>query len=112
MYRVWYSTESFADYIIDHTILSGRNVIKNRMYESDANNPKHFYTMPDHIRKILYLDAPDLIVELNNEPIFSIEITTEAGTGHNAFQRFARIAASVENNVPAFYIYPEGAIIN
>lgn len=112
MYRVWYSTESFADYIIDHTILSERNVIKNRLYESDANNPKHFYTMPDHIRKILYLDAPDLIVELNNEPIFSIEVTTEAGTGHNAFQRFARIAASVENNVPAFYIYPEGAIIN
>ena len=67
--------------------------------------------MPDHIRKILYLDAPDLIVERNNEPIFSIEITTEAGTGHNAFQRFSRIAASVENSVPAFYIYPEGAII-
>lgn len=112
MYRVWYSTESFADYVIDHTILSGRNVIKNKMYESDANNPRRFYTMPDHIRKILYLDAPDLIVEYNNEPIFSIEITTEAGTGHNAFQRFARIAASVENSVPAFYIYPEGVIIH
>ncbi|MCL1793860.1 MAG: hypothetical protein FWG34_08315 [Oscillospiraceae bacterium] len=111
MYRVWYSTESFADYIIDHTLLGQRNVIKNKMYESDANNPKNFHTMPDHIRKILYLDAPDLIVEKNNEPIFSIEVTTEAGTGHNAFQRFARIAASVENQVPAFYIYPEGAII-
>ena len=45
------------------------------------------------------------------EPIFSIEITTEAGTGHNAFQRFARIAAAVENDVPAIYIYPEAAII-
>jgi len=111
MYRVWYSTESFADYIIDHTILKNKAVRKNKMYESDANNPKRFHTMPDHIRKILYLDAPDLIVELDNEPIFSIEITTEAGTGHNAFQRFARIAASVENEVPAFYIYPEGVII-
>lgn len=112
MYRVWYSTESFADYIMDHTILSGlANVTKNKIYESDANNPIRFHTMPDHIRKILYLDAPDLIVEKDNEPVFSIEITTEAGTGHNAFQRFARIAASVENSVPAFYIYPEGAII-
>lgn len=112
MYRVWYSTESFADYIIDHTILSKQaNIIKNKMYESDANNPIRFHTMPDHIRKILYLDAPDLIVEKDNEPIFSIEVTTEAGTGHNAFQRFARIAAAVENSVPAFYIYPEGAII-
>ena len=112
MYRVWYSTESFADFVIDHTILSKQtDIIRNKMYESDANNPTRFHTMPDHIRKILYLDAPDLIVEKDNEPVFSIEVTTEAGTGHNAFQRFARIAAAVENSVPAFYIYPEGAII-
>lgn len=111
MYRVWYSTESFADYIIDHTILSTFVTSKKKMFESDANNPTRFHTMPDHIRKILYLDAPDLIVEKDNEPVFSIEVTTEAGTGHNAFQRFARIAAAVENSVPAFYIYPEGKII-
>lgn len=111
MYRVWYSTESFADYIIDHTDLAHELPTKCYMYESDAAKPRSFHAMPDHIRKILYLDAPDLIVERNNEPIFSIEITTEAGTGHNAFQRFSRIAASVENNVPAFYIYPEGVII-
>jgi hypothetical protein len=112
MYRVWYSTESFADFIIDHTSLKNETVVKNKMYESDANNPNRFHTTPDHIRKILYLDAPDCIVEKDNEPIFSIEVTTEAGTGHNAFQRFARIAAAVENGVPAFYIYPEGAIIS
>jgi hypothetical protein len=112
MYRVWYSTESFGDFIIDNTSLAGRSdVIKNKMYESDASKPRNFHSTPDHIRKILYLDACDLIVEKDNEPIFSIEVTTEAGTGHNAFQRFARIAASVENSVPAFYIYPEGAII-
>ncbi len=111
MYRVWYSTESFADFIIDNTVLSGMLVVKNKMYESDANNPNNFHTMPDHIRKILYLDAPDLIVEKDNDPVFSMEVTTEAGTGHNAFQRFARIAAAVENSVPAFYIYPEGKLI-
>ncbi len=111
MYRVWYSTESFADYIIDHTLLSGLPHTKKKLYESDANNPNNFHTMPDHIRKILYLDAPDAIIEKDNEPVFSIEVTTEAGTGHNAFQRFARIAAAVENRVPAFYIYPEGKII-
>jgi hypothetical protein len=110
-YRIWYSTESFADYIITNTNLRGKNVIKKRMYESDANNSRNFHAMPDHIKQILYLDAPDLIVEIDAEPIFSIEISTEAGTGHNAFQRFARLAASVENNVPAFYIYPEAAII-
>lgn len=112
MYRVWYSTESFADYIIDHTFLSGKPIIKRKLYESDVKNPTHFHTVPDHIRKILYLDAPDLIVEKDNEPVFSMEITTEAGTGHNTFQRFARIAAAVENSVPSFYIYPEGKLIS
>jgi hypothetical protein len=110
-YRIWYSTESFADYIIANTNLRDKNVIKKKMYESDANNSRNFHAMPDHIKQILYLDAPDLIVEIDTEPIFSIEVSTEAGTGHNAFQRFARLAASVENNVPAFYIYPEAAII-
>jgi hypothetical protein len=110
-YRIWYSTESFADYVISNTSLKGKNFTKKKMYESDANNATNFHTMPDHIKKILYLDAPDLIVEIDHEPIFSVEVSTEAGTGHNAFQRFARLAASVENNVPAFYIYPEAAII-
>ena len=63
-YRVWFSTESFADYIIEHTELCNRKIVKNYLYESDASKPKNFHTMPDHIRKILYLDAPDLIVEL------------------------------------------------
>lgn len=110
-YRVWYSTESMADYIIHHTCLSGKNVIKKKIYESDASNPNNFHSLPDHIKQILYLDAPDLIVELDTEPIFSVEVSAEAGTGHNAFQRFARLAASVENNVPSFYVYPEAAII-
>lgn len=111
-YRIWYSTESFANFIIDYTDLKHKNYVRKKMYESDANNSKNFHTMSDHIKKILYLDAPDLIVEIDHEPIFSVEVSTEAGTGHNAFQRFARLAASVENNVPAFYIYPEAVIIN
>ena len=111
MYRVWYSTRSFASYIVDHTLLSSKHPELLKMHESDASKPNDFHKMPDHIRKILYLDAPDLIIEKDSDPILSIEITTEAGTGHNAFQRFSRIAAAAENGVPAFYIYPEGAII-
>jgi hypothetical protein len=103
-YRIWYSTESFADFIIANTELRNKTCVKKKMYESDANNSRNFHTMPDHIKKILYLDAPDLIVEIDHEPIFSVEVSTEAGTGHNVFQRFARLAASVENNVPSFYI--------
>ncbi len=110
-YRIWYSTEGFAEYIIANTTLSTKNCVLKKMYESDASRAD-FHTMPDHIKQILYLDAPDIIVELDTEPIFSIELSKEAGTGHNVFQRFARLAASVENNVPSFYIYPEGKLIN
>lgn len=110
-YTIWYSTEVFADFVIHNTNLKNKEFSKNKLFESDANNPKNFHYQPDHLKQILYLDAPDLIVELDSEPIFSIEETKEAGTGHNAFQRFARLAASVENNVPAFYIYPEAVII-
>lgn len=113
-YRIWHSTEGFADYIIDKTILKTRNCEKRQLYESDANN-NEFHTIPDHIKKILYLDAHDLIIEVITskgfEPIISIEESKEAGTGHNAFQRFARLAASVENKVPTIYIYPEATII-
>jgi len=112
MFRIWYSTESLADFIIDNTILRNSHVEKKRLYESDASNPRNFHTLPDRIKKILYLDSPDIIVEKDFDPIFSMEISQEAGTGHNSFQRFARIAASVENNVPTFYVYPEAAIIN
>lgn len=111
MFRVWYSTESYADWIIQNTSLKSEIVEKKRIAESDASRPANFHQMPTHLKNILYLDAPDLIVEYDSEPIFSLEITTEAGTGHNAFQRFARIAAAVENGVPAIYVYPEAGYV-
>ena len=66
MYRVWHSSEGFADYIIAKTCLKDKDVVKAKMYESDTSKPKYFHTMPDHIKQILYLDAPDIIVEYNS----------------------------------------------
>jgi len=111
-YRIWHSSESFADFIIDNTNLSARNVTKSVLPDSDANKPRLFHKVPDHLKKILYLDAPDIIIEFDNEPILAIEESREAGTGHNAFQRFSRLAAAVENGVPTFYVYPEATIIS
>ncbi|MFK8059939.1 MAG: hypothetical protein AB8B78_07600 [Polaribacter sp.] len=111
-YRIWHSSESFADFIIDNTILTTRNTTKSILPDSDASKPKQFHKVPDHLKKILYLDAPDIIIEFDNEPILAIEESREAGTGHNAFQRFSRLAAAVENGVPTFYVYPEATIIS
>jgi hypothetical protein len=110
-FTIWYSTRDFAEYIAKNTVINQLNPRLRELAISDGTAPNSFHTQPDHIKKILYLDSPDFIFELDNEPIFSIEESKEAGTGHNAFQRFARLAASVENGVPALYIYPEAKII-
>ncbi len=110
-FTIWHSTESFADYIIDHTALSHHQCVKRKLPESDASKPNAFHAVPDHLKKVLYLDAPDIIVELGNEPILTIEESKEAGTGHNAFQRFSRLAAAAENGIPSFYIYPEAVAV-
>lgn len=111
MFRIWHSTEGLAKWLIEHTSLKNEQVELRSIAESDASKPQTFHKMPTHLKNILYLDAPDLIVEWDTEPVFSLEVSTEAGTGHNAFQRFARIAASVENGVPAFYVYPEAGYV-
>lgn len=115
MYRVWHSSQAFGRYIVNHTVLSklerDGEVSLHDLPASDASNPKTFHGVPTHLKQILYLDCPDLIVELDNDPLFSVEVSEEAGTGHNAFQRFGRIAAAVERGVPAFYIYPQAAHI-
>ena len=112
-WRVWHSAKSFCEFIVDNTILSTfkEQIEFKPLAESDAAKGSSFHKVPDHIKKILYLDAADMIVEYNSEPIVCIEETKEAGTGHNSMQRFARIAAAAENNVPAIYIMPEAAII-
>ena len=113
-WRIWHSAKAFAEYVVDHTELAnlkGDNLEFKSLPESDANNPKEFHKIPDHIKKILYLDAPDIIIERNQEPVLCIECTLGAGTGHAVFQRFSRIVAAIENKVPAIYIQPEGKIV-
>lgn len=111
-FTIWHSSESFARYLIDHTALSRHSCDLKRLPESDASDAASFHSVPDHLKKVLYLDCPDIVIEKNNEPVLSIEISTEAGTGHNVFQRFSRLAAAVENGIPSFYVYPEAVLIS
>lgn len=52
-YRIWYSTESFADYIIANTALRNKTHEKRKLYESDANNANNFHSLPDHKQVML-----------------------------------------------------------
>lgn len=114
MITIWHSRDAtnVAKWLIDNTdlrsqVASGQAQIKE-LFASDQS--RHFYTQPARIKEILYLDQPDIILtktEMGHEaPFASIEVSEEAGTGHNAFQRFGRVAAAAENGVAAFYVYP------
>lgn len=113
-WRVWHSAKAFCEFIVDNTLLANikDEVEFKSLPESDAAKGGEFHKVPDHIKKILYLDAADMIVEYDSDPVLCIEETKEAGTGHNGLQRFARMAAAAENNVPAIYIMPEACIIS
>lgn len=108
---IWTSTNEIAEWLVANTILKEYNYKLKQFIESDANHAGNFHRIPEAIKRILYLDAVDVIIEINKKPIFALEISQEAGSGHNVFQRFARIVAAAENNVPVAYIYPEAKLV-
>lgn len=110
--NLWVSTNETAEWLIQNTILNKYECSIKELVESDANKPQSFHRIPESIKRILYLDAVDIIIEINQKPILAVEISHEAGTGHNSFQRFARIVAAAENKIPIAYIYPEAAFIH
>lgn len=110
--NLWVSTNETAEWLVENTILKNYEYCVKELVESDANKPKKFHRIPEAIKRILYLDAVDIIIEINKKPVLAVEISHEAGTGHNAFQRFARIIATAENKIPVAYIYPEAGFIH
>lgn len=117
MLRVWHSDSAFAEYLITHvpSLSASRTagtLVTAPLVVSDAASPGAFHKVPTHIKQILYLDCPDIVIEKDNFPFVSIEVSEEAGTGHNAFQRFGRLAAAVERKVPALYLYPEAVWVD
>lgn len=106
-FEVWYGENRIdAEFIYENTILKEHDVEYKRIY---PNNTKSFTNNPDSIKKILYLDKPDIIITSGNptRPIISIELTSAAGTGHALLQRVARVVAAAENDVPVAFLLPE-----
>ena len=60
-----------------------------------------------NVAQVLSYDRPDIILLDDLErPILVVEQTVEVPSGHNAGQRFARIAAAAEAGVPSLYFCP------
>jgi len=108
MFTLWYGeSEDFAKYLVENTNLNVLPHQYKKMYKSDADSPKHFFEMPDHIKQLLRYDSPDVIIDYEDEPILVLEYTLSAGSGDHPYQRMPRIICACEREVPAIYIMPE-----
>lgn len=61
------------------------------------------------ITKALSYDRPDIILADKDQPIMVLERTIEVPSGHNVGQRFARLVAASQMNIPTVYFGPYAA---
>jgi len=105
MFKVWYhDNRTFAEYLIETTKLNEHDPEIERI-----STGRDFANNPDMIQKILYLDMPDAVVTYGfpEKPILGIEFCAEAPSGHDIFQRVARVAASASFGTAFAFIFPE-----
>lgn len=60
----------------------------------------------EKIARVLSYDRPDIVLVDNNLPILVLERTREVPSGHNVGQRFARLVAAAQMQVPSVYFGP------
>lgn len=104
-YTVWYAESAAQARLLEqNTALANRA----RVVRLPASR-RDFPSVPRSLQQILYLDRPDVIVTHGPEhtPIVAVEMSAEAPTGHDAFQRFARVSACASLGVPFVYLLPE-----
>lgn len=58
---------------------------------------------------VLKYDRPDIILQDNGKTILVLERTVEVPSGHNVGQRYGRILAAAENQIPVIYFGPYAA---
>jgi len=58
------------------------------------------------LKQVLAYDRPDIILVINGVIVLVLERSEEVPSGHNVGQRFARLAAAAEAEVPCIYIFP------
>src|SRR5205809_1861826 len=106
-FNVYYGeNEEAARFLVENTEL---RKYKPPIERIKANTDKEFVENPDSIQKILYLDQPDLIVTYGypEVTVLGVELCAEAPTGHDIFQRTARVVASAEFGTPFAFVFPE-----
>lgn len=61
------------------------------------------------LQRVLLYDRPDIVLVDNDRPILVLERTVEVPSGHNVGQRFARLVAAAQMQIPVVYFGPYAA---
>lgn len=61
------------------------------------------------VNSVLAYDRPDIVLVDNGTPILVVERTVEVPSGHNVGQRFARLVAAAQLQIPIVYFGPYAA---
>lgn len=64
---------------------------------------------PPVLVEVLAYDRPDIVLVDDGKPILVLERTSEVPSGHNVGQRFARLAAAAQLQIPVVYFGPYAA---
>jgi hypothetical protein len=65
--------------------------------------------MPKLLGEVLAYDRPDVVLTDKGKPVLVVERTTEVPSGHNVGQRFARLVAAAQMQIPVIYFGPYAA---
>lgn len=106
-FTVWYGeSDRAARFVIENTLLAKTSPAPQRRRIWPTT--KSFVNNPSLIQRMLYLDKPDVVVTLGDpeQPVVGIEFCSEAPTGHDIYQRFARVVAAAELGTPFAYVFP------
>lgn len=83
-----------------HPRLAG--AVEEEITGAAERNPK--------LERVLLYDRPDIVLaDGGQSPVLVVERTIEVPSGHNVGQRFARLVAAAEANVPVVYFGPYAA---
>ena len=61
------------------------------------------------LANVLRYDRPDIVLAQGTDPILVVERTVEVPSGHNVGQRFPRLAAAAQSQIPVVYMGPYAA---
>lgn len=84
--------------------------LDNRLESAELKKIHSRGSNPPSIDELVVYDRPDIILEVDGQPVLVLEKSREVPTGHNVGQRFPRLVRAAEMGVPVIKFFPFDAM--